>query len=242
MNRKKNLSKRYKYIRLSYTLNSNSPLHPDLQKPQITPQNQILTGDNYKTSIITVENHSGTHVDAPAHFLKDGKIISDYDPDELVFHNPIILDCPKNQDELINKQDISYFLSKKDLIEDIDCLFLRTGFGTYHDENPEKYSTQNPGISPEAVFHLRCQLPNLACLGIDSISMSRYGRMKESIEVHKNAFMKEVNLGKPLVLVEDLDLRVVGEKTELEKVLVVPWQVGNIDSAPCTVLAQITQY
>ena len=186
MNRKKNLSKRYKYIRLSYTLNSNSPLHPDLQKPQITPQNQILTGDN--------------------------------------------------------KQDISYLLSKKDLIEDIDCLFLRTGFGTYHDENPEKYSTQNPGISPEAVFHLRCQLPNLACLGIDSISMSRYGRMKESIEVHKNAFMKEVNLGKPLVLVEDLDLRVVGEKTELEKVLVVPWQVGNIDSAPCTVLAQITQY
>ena len=152
------------------------------------------------------------------------------------------MDCPKNQDELINKQDISYFLSKKDLIEDIDCLFLRTGFGTYHDENPEKYSTQNPGISPEAVFHLRCQLPNLACLGIDSISMSRYGRMKESIEVHKNAFMKEVNLGKPLVLVEDLDLRVVGEKTELEKVLVVPWQVGNIDSAPCTVLAQITQY
>ncbi|MDD3753162.1 MAG: cyclase family protein [Methanobacterium sp.] len=240
MNPKKNISNRCKYIRLSYTLNSNSPLHPDLKEPRITPKNQILTGGNYNTSIITVENHSGTHVDAPAHFLKDGKIISDYSADELVFYNSIIWDCPKNRDELINKQDISHFLSKnKVLIKNIDCLLLRTGFGTYHDENAKIYSTQNPGISPGAVFYLRCQLPNLACLGIDTISMSRYGRMKESIEVHQNAFMNVASLGKPLVLVEDLDLRVVGEGTELIKVLVVPWQVDAIDSAPCTVLAQI---
>ena len=56
---------------------------------------------------------------------------------------------------------------------------------------------KNPEF-PEAVFHLRCQLPNLACLGIDSISMSRYGRMKESIEVHKNKFYEGSQfLGKP---------------------------------------------
>lgn len=242
MNQRKKTSKRSEYIRLSYTLTSKSPLHPDLQKASINPKNQILTGDSYNTSIIKVENHSGTHVDAPAHFLKDGRPISDYDPNELVFHNPIIFRCPKKPDDLVNEQDISYFLSQYEgVIKDIDCLLLRTGFGAYHDENVEIYSKQNPGISPEAVIYLRRAIPNLACLGIDAISMSRYGRKEEAIEVHQNAFRKVHSLGKPLVLVEDLDLRIVDEKSDLEKVIVIPWQVGSIDSAPCTVLARINQ-
>ncbi len=240
MGQGKNTSNRSKYIRISYTLTSNTPLHPDLKKLRIYPKNQISTGDFYNTSIIEVENHSGTHVDAPAHFLNDGRIISDYDPNELVFSHPLILDCPKKPDELVNERDVSYFLSKyENLISDMDCLMFRTGFGAYHDENTEIYSTQNPGISPDAIIHLRRELPNLACLGIDTVSMSRYGRKKEAIEVHQNAFKKLPNLGKPLVLVEDLDLHLVGEKSELEEVLVIPWQVGKIDSAPCTVLAKI---
>lgn len=240
MGQRKNTSNRSKYIRISYTLTSNTPLHPDLKKLRIYPKNQILTGDFYNTSIIEVENHSGTHVDAPAHFLNDGRIISDYDPNELVFSHPLILGCPKKPDELINEQDVSCLLSKNEkLIENIDCLILRTGFWAHHDENAEIYATQNPGISPDTIIYLRCQLPNLACLAIDTISMSRYGRKKEAIEVHQNAFKMLPSLGKPLVLVEDLDLRLVGEKSELEEVLVIPWQVGNIDSAPCTVLAKI---
>lgn len=61
MGQRKNTSNRSKYIRISYTLTSNTPLHPDLKKLRIYPKNQILTGDFYNTSIIEVENHSGTH-------------------------------------------------------------------------------------------------------------------------------------------------------------------------------------
>jgi len=238
----KNISNRSKYIRISYTLTSNTPLHPDLQEFRINPKNQILRGDVYNTSIMEVENHSGTHVDAPAHFLNDGRIISDYDPNELVFSYPLILDCPKNPDELINEQDVSCLLSKNEnLIENVDCLILRTGFWTHHDDNAEIYATKNPGISPDTIICLRRKLPKLSCLGIDTISMSRYGRKEEAIKVHQNAFKKSSSLGKPLVLVEDLDLRLVGGKSELEEVMVIPWQVGKIDSAPCTVLAKLNK-
>jgi arylformamidase len=230
------------YIRISYTLTSDSPIHPDLRPVSVNPQNQISEGDVYNTSIITAENHSGTHVDAPAHFLKDGRPIYGYDPNELVFYHPMIVNCPKKPDELVNNQDLFKFLSQLGKAsKDVDCLLIHTGFGMYHDVDTETYLTKNPGISPEAVSYLRENLPKLACLGIDTVSMSRYGRKEEAIDVHQTAFKMVKGWGKPLILVEDLDLSHLNVKIELEAVLVVPWQVGGIDSAPCTVLAQLKQ-
>lgn len=230
-----------RYLRISYNLTEDTPVHPDLAKITITPKNQIKEGDDYNTSVITVENHSGTHVDAPAHFTKDGRPIFAYDPNELTFHRPVIVDCPKNADELIREEDISPALkqyNKKDILG-IDCVLIHTGFGKYRETDTEKYLTKNPGISPEAVSYLRSQLPELACLAIDTVSMSRYGRMEEMIRVHQTAFRKEENLGKPLLFVEDLNLQTLQKEMVLEEVLVIPWQVEGIDSAPCTVLVKI---
>ena len=243
-NEKKISTNNINYIRLSYTLTENSPVHPALKRVSITPENQIRRGDAYNTSVICAENHSGTHVDAPAHFMKDGRPIHDYNPNELIFESVLIIDCPKNPDELIALEDISGVFDPQYLEanKDTDCILIRTGFGPYHEEDIETYLIRNPGISPEVVYYLRQNLPKLKCLGIDTVSMSRYGRVEEAIEVHQNAFKMDESLGKPLILVEDLNLRLLSEETELEEVLVIPWQVGEIDSAPCTVLARLNQF
>ena len=71
--------------------------------------------------------------------------------------------------------------------------------------------------------------------------MSRYGHEKEAIEVHKTAFREHEDFGKPLLFVEDLDLSGVDDNTQIQEVLAVPWQVGDLDGAPCTVLAKIAK-
>ncbi|NYB52012.1 MAG: cyclase family protein [Methanobacteriaceae archaeon] len=223
-----------KYIRLSYTLGKASPVHIGLPQPDIKPINQISKGDNYNTSLLTVENHCGTHIDAPAHFIQGGRLISDYGPDELTFSHPLVLDCPKSPGELVDIEDVS-----KISYENIDCLLLCTGFYQYHDTDWEKYLEQNPGLSPGAVHYLREKFPNLRCVGIDTISMSRYGHAEEAVKVHQTGFMEKEGFGKPLLFVEDLDLSALDGKVELEQVLVVPWQVDGLDGAPCTVLARI---
>lgn len=228
-----------KYLRLSYSLQEDSPIHPALSKVKITPKNQMKRGDDYNTYFIYAENHSGTHVDAPAHFLKEGRIISSYGPDELTFGNLMVLDCPKNPDDLVTEKDISKALLKFTGDKNIDVIFVRTGFIKYRKRGTEKYLEKNPGIAPEAVLYLRKTLPGLACVGIDSVSMSRYGRQEEAVMVHQNAFKESENLGKPLLLVEDLDLEPLTENNEIEEVIIIPWQVGRIDSAPCTVLARL---
>lgn len=221
------------HITLSHVLEENSPVHMALKEPEFIQNSQISSGDGYNSFIINVENHSGTHVDAPCHFLERGKTISEYLQDELFFKNPLILDIIKGPDEIIEPQD----LHEID-IDGFDCLFIRTGFEVYRDNHPEKYKTQNPSISPEAVQWLRENFPGIRCLGIDTVSFSSYNNPEPGRKAHVNAFREGENLGEPLLLIEDMKLGSI--KTEdLEWVMVVPWQISGIDSAPCTVIAKV---
>ncbi len=241
-NKEKNSENKSRYIRISYTLTEDTPVHPDLTKITITPKNQIKEGDSYNTSVITAENHSGTHVDGPAHFLRDGRPIYTYDPNELVFHQPLVVNCPKEPDGLIVQEDLAPAFGEIDEKElDFDCILIRTGFSEYRETGTDMYLTKNPGVSPEVAYYLRQKLPKLRCLAIDTVSMSRFGRMQEMIDLHQTAFKTQEDLGQPLVFVEDLDLRPIHEGMTLEEVLVIPWQVGGIDSAPCTVLVKIRE-
>lgn len=221
-----------RYTTLSYTLEETSPVHIGLEQPEFVHNNQITGEDGYNTYLINVENHSGTHVDAPGHFVEGGKIISDYLPDELVFNNPLILDIPKGPNELIKIWDIS-----KIDFTDVDCILFYTGFEKFHGDDPEKYLTQNPGISPEVVYFIRKNIKSVRCLGIDCISMSSYQNPESGKEAHLNAFEKNNEFGEPLLLIEDMRLSNV-KNEDLESIIVVPWQIKGIDSAPCTVLAK----
>lgn len=221
------------YITLSYLLEENSPVYKGLKKPEFIHKSQISCGDAYNSYIINVENHSGTHVDAPGHFLESGKLISDYLPHELVFNDPIILDISKGSNELIEVDDIF----ETDL-NGVDCILFITGFEKFHDNDPEKYLTQNPGISPETVYWIRENFKNVRCLGIDCISISSYQNPKLGKEAHLNAFKEDEKFGIPLILIEDMKLNNI-KNEDLEHIIIVPWQIKGIDSAPCTVLAKV---
>lgn len=218
-----------KYRTLSYPLSHQSPVHKELLKPSIKPNSQIFDGKKYNSYLIQVENHSGTHVDAPAHILPEGKKIADYHPDELIFTDPLILECPKEDNEFITREDIE----KVDL-DGVDCLFFRTGFGRYRELDTERYLTQNPGVSPELVSFIRRNHPSIRCLGTDTISISSYQKADLGIQAHLNAFQD--GGGEALLLVEDLNLEDVDRVAEI---LVIPWQLESVDSAPCTVLARL---
>jgi kynurenine formamidase len=222
--------KSMKYQTISYPLAHQSPVHKGLLKPTIKAHSQIKEGKKYNSYLIHVENHSGTHVDAPAHFLPQGKKIGDYLPEELIFSHPLVLDCPKEDYELITRDDL-----RTVNLDRVDCLLFRTGFGKYRKKDTERYLTQNPGVSPEVVNFLRENYPSIRCLGMDTISISSYHREDLGIQAHLNAFLE--GSGEPILLVEDLNLEALGDVDLVEEVLVIPWQIDGVDSAPCTVLA-----
>ncbi|MFA4955751.1 MAG: cyclase family protein [Candidatus Methanoperedens sp.] len=222
------------YKILSYPINDTTPLYVGTPEPSITPQSLIKNGNISNSYIISLHNHTGTHIDAPNHFIENGKNISQYKMDELIFKNPVIIDCPKGCAALIKPDDLKHASQK--LLRG-DCLLLRTGFGRFRGE--EKYRTHNPGISPETIVWIRKNYPGIRCIGIDSISISCFQHRNEGRKAHKAAFFEENGLGEPLLLIEDMKLDLNLSEERLEIVMVLPWQIEGLDSVPCSIVAKL---
>lgn len=59
-------------------------VYPGDPKPELIRINNMVDGDLYNLSSFSMCAHNGTHVDAPAHFLKDGKTIEQLSLDAFV--------------------------------------------------------------------------------------------------------------------------------------------------------------
>ncbi|NPE27419.1 cyclase family protein [Methanococcoides sp. SA1] len=222
-----------KYKLLSYPINTETPTYGDNPPLDITPYSRIANGDSSNTSTLTVHNHTGTHIDAPNHFVNDGKTIIEYSPEELIFKEVVIIDCFKTGATLITMDDLELHSSK---LQKADCVLIRTGFWKCRTQT--KYKTRNPGISPEAILWIRQFYANIRCIGIDSISISSYQHREIGRNAHKAAFIKNDDLGEPLLLIEDLNLD-IDITSKIKTLFVNPWQIEIIDSVPCSVLAKL---
>jgi arylformamidase len=220
-----------KYVLLSYGINKNTPIYGNTPKPRILAHSRISDGDSSNTAIISIHNHTGTHIDAPKHFIDDGKAISEYTLDELVFKYPVIVNCLKNEASLICPDDLQHASPQK--LQKCDCLLLHTGFGQFRGE--ERYRTHNPGIAPDTILWIRKEYPNIRCIGIDSISISSFQHRSVGREAHIAAFISQKGLGNPLLLIEDLNLDAASYR--MIEMLVHPWQIVGLDSVPCHVIA-----
>jgi arylformamidase len=61
-----------KIIDISLPINNKTLVHPSEDFLNIEP-NRTFEKDGVRTSKITIGSHTGTHIDAPNHFLKNGK-------------------------------------------------------------------------------------------------------------------------------------------------------------------------
>ena len=55
----------------------SAPIYPGDPSPTTEPLCSIAGGDFYNLSWLTMTSHSGTHIDAPRHFIEDGKAIDE---------------------------------------------------------------------------------------------------------------------------------------------------------------------
>lgn len=82
---------------------------------------KTFDADGVRESVITISSQSGTHVDAPSHFLRDGKTIDEISLDRLV-GTCMVLDMTEVE-EKITRADLAEFDSQ---ILEGDILLLKT--------------------------------------------------------------------------------------------------------------------
>src|SRR3954447_26655075 len=68
-------------------------VYPGDPVPQIEPVRRIANGDVCNLSLLTMGSHTGTHVDAPYHFVADGPRLGDVPLDRMV-GECLVVDLP----------------------------------------------------------------------------------------------------------------------------------------------------
>jgi kynurenine formamidase len=218
-------------LNLSYTLSPHTPFYEGLAKPSLERVYDLSRGDACNSFYFRTSNHCGTHVDAPWHFNPKGRKITDYEPHELVFNRPGILDAPVGPGHLIVPAD----LDGASLPPETDIVLLRTGFGVYRVEE-KTYIEDAPGFSRAAAEHILRVFPALRALAMDIPSLAAWKHMDEGVEAHRVLLGCEGYSDRTVLLVEDA--RLPRELKPPSRVIVAPWMIEGLDSAPCTVLAE----
>ena len=165
-----------KPIDLSLTISESIPTFPGSPKPQFIAWSDIKD-DGYNLELLFLSSHTGTHLDAPYHFVKNGLKINQI-PLERLIGKAILIKLKKTRNSSITKSDIALFEKKNGKIPNHSSIFFYTEW--QKNLKKDNYFTENPGLDLSSAKYLASKKINL--VGIDSPSID-LGK-DESFSVH----------------------------------------------------------
>ena len=215
------------YIYLSHFMDSETPLYGGGKGISIKPDRSIENGDTANTKILSLHNHSGTHIDYPNHFFSSGLTSESYEAEQFIFDHPFLILLSAEDDKIISITEKQL----RSIPTNTNFLIIKTGFGKYRTE--ERYWKNNPGLSPELANQLKHALPGLKVIGMDFISITSF----QNRELGRKAHREFLGGDNPILLVEDMQLELINDSPQL--IMCFPLMVKGLDGAPVTIIAKI---
>jgi kynurenine formamidase len=217
------------FVLLSHPLSPATPLYPGTPPIRTEPLKQIARGDSSNTYLLHLPGHAGTHLDTPRHFDPNGRAVTGYGIDSLIFEHPVSVQVPKEAGALI---DVADLMRHEATIDGADFVLIETGFQSFRTSAPTRYANENPGFSASAARYLVDQFPKLRGLGLDTISLSSVLHREEGRTAHRILLTE-----RDFFIVEDMDLADI--PSGLRRLFVVPLFVEGVDGTPCTVIGEV---
>lgn len=154
-----------KPVDLTLTISQDIPSFPGSPKPHFIPWAEIKK-EKYNLEMLFLSTHTGTHVDAPYHFIKNGKKIHQIGPERFLC-DAILIRVKGVPNYRITKNDIIQFERKNGVIPAESAVIFHTG---WNEKFPKRgFFEKNPGLSASAAKYLSSKKINL--VGIDSPSI-----------------------------------------------------------------------
>ncbi len=161
-----------KILDLSKPIFTNCPGWPDLPTLKIDVI-KTQSNDGYNLEELRDFNlHSTTHLDAPYHFINEGKKINDISIDKFQGTAVVVNLLHKNAAERITKEDLITYDKK---IKEGDIVLLCTGWGQKRATSKE-YMYEWPDLDATGAEYLVSK--KIKGVGIDGLSIGGYGDEK----------------------------------------------------------------
>ena len=211
-----------KIIDLTLTISDKIPTFPGSPHPTFIPWENIKE-DGYNLEVLFLSSHTGTHMDAPHHFLEKGAKIHEISLEKLVSEAALI-QCRKSSNQSITKADIQKFEKKHGKIENFSSVIFYTGW----QRNLQKkyYFTKNPGLSVSAAKYLATK--KISLVGVDSPSIDLGKDSKFSVH--------QIFAKKGMLIVENLaNLNKI--KLPTFHLVILPLKLKNATGSPVRAIA-----
>ena len=166
-------------------------------------------------------SHTGTHIDAPYHFLADGKRITDYPVSRFIAEGVVWDLKHKGPGDIITAEDVMPLQEK---VQEGDFLVLQTGWS-------EKFGTDayldHPFLSGETA-----QL--LVDLGVSIVAVDF---LNVDSTLHEQWDAHPVLLGNEVLIVENLANTLALDASQRYRFCFIPLKLGGSDGSPIRAFA-----
>ena len=211
-----------KVIDLTLTVSNKIPTFPGSPQPNFIPWENIKE-DGYNLELLFLSTHTGTHMDAPHHFLEKGAKIHEISLEKLV-SEAVLIKSKKKSGEPITKTDIQKFEKKHGKIKSFSSVIFSTGW----QRNLQKkyYFTESPGLAVSAAKYLASK--KISLVGIDSPSIDVGTDPKFSVH--------QIFAKKGMLIVENL-ANLDKIKSPTFHLVVLPLKLKNATGSPVRAIA-----
>jgi arylformamidase len=203
------------YIDITFPISEKLPKWPGSIGFKKTIHMEITTHGNNRSSFV-IDSHFGTHLDAPIHFIENGKTIDQLDLNKLIGEVFVL--------EIRGKRSISGSdLSVSKIPKGCNKLILKTDNQIYWDQNIQIFQQDFCSINESGAkwlvengFHF---------IGIDYLSIQRFN---DGPETH------QILLNSEIIIVESLNLKNVTQG--LYEIICLPLNLQGLEGSPVRAL------
>ena len=175
---------------VTVAISESTPIYEGDPQVEIESVKRIARGDNANVSNLCLGAHTGTHVDAPNHFIDGTRRVEDLDLDKLVGRCRVI-----EIDSSVDAIEVSHLSG----IEGAERVVFKTRNSAFWNEPEKGFRSDFTYISPAAARLLAEAGAKL--IGIDYLSVEKFG--STDFATHMTLLEKEI------VILEGVDLREV---------------------------------
>ena len=173
---------------VTVAISDSVPIYSGDPLVQIESVNQIASGDNANVSNLCFGAHTGTHVDAPNHFIDGTRRVEDLDLEKLVGRCRVIA---------VDESVMAIEPMHLGAIDGVERIVFKTRNSKFWDEAGQGFRTDFTYITPDTARVLAHA--GVKLVGLDYLSVEKFG--STDFATHTTL------LGKEIVILEGLDLR-----------------------------------
>ena len=200
---------------VSVPLSELTPTYPGDPGIEITPLLTLAGGDHANVSLLHFGAHSGTHVDAPAHFIEGGSKVEFLSLDSLIGPAQVV-EVPANIN-VINQQFVATLT-----LRDNQRILFKTRNSAFWNNPGEGFRSDYTYLDSDAAKSL--VESGIRLLGIDYLSVEQFH--SDKFETH------QILLSNGVTILEGLDLREIAAGSY--ELICLPLRIagGSGDGAP----------